>query len=87
MIPGLAFILLAPIGALAQSAAIGPVTDLTIVNAFLQPDGFNRSFVLANGVFPGPPIVGNIVRLRMSPPALVDSDLHHTERATTSKLM
>ncbi|KAF9058481.1 laccase lcc6 [Rhodocollybia butyracea] len=60
MIPGLAFILLAPIGALAQSAGIGPVTDLTIVNAFLQPDGFNRSFVLANGVFPGPPIVGNI---------------------------
>ncbi|KAF9058479.1 laccase lcc6 [Rhodocollybia butyracea] len=60
MIPGLAFILLAPIGALAQSAGIGPVTDLTIVNAFLQPDGFNRSFVLANGVFPGPPIVGNL---------------------------
>ncbi|KAE9382506.1 Cupredoxin, partial [Gymnopus androsaceus JB14] len=41
-------------------ASIGPVTDLNIVNGFLQPDGFNRSFVLAEGVFPGPLIVGNI---------------------------
>ncbi|KAE9398107.1 laccase 2 VT [Gymnopus androsaceus JB14] len=41
-------------------ASIGPVADLNIVNGFIQPDGFNRSFVLAEGVFPGPLIVGNI---------------------------
>lgn len=35
-------------------AAIGPVTDLHIKNEFIQPDGFNRSGVLAEGVFPGP---------------------------------
>jgi iron transport multicopper oxidase len=35
-------------------AAIGPVADLHIKNAFIQPDGFNRSGVLAEGVFPGP---------------------------------
>ncbi|KIK56882.1 hypothetical protein GYMLUDRAFT_46777 [Collybiopsis luxurians FD-317 M1] len=45
-----------PIG--AAFAAIGPVTDLHIVNAFIQPDGFNRSGVLAEGVFPGPVITG-----------------------------
>ncbi|KIK56879.1 hypothetical protein GYMLUDRAFT_173705 [Collybiopsis luxurians FD-317 M1] len=39
-------------------AAIGPVTDLHIVNSFIQPDGFNRSGVLAEGVFPGPLIAG-----------------------------
>ncbi len=27
------------------SAAIGPDADLEIVNAFIAPDGFNRSFV------------------------------------------
>ncbi|KAE9398106.1 laccase lcc6 [Gymnopus androsaceus JB14] len=40
-------------------ASIGPVTDLNIVNKFIQPDGYNRSYVLAEGVFPGPLIVGN----------------------------
>jgi hypothetical protein len=28
------------------SAAIGPSADLEIVNAYISPDGFNRSFVL-----------------------------------------
>ncbi|KAF5356721.1 hypothetical protein D9757_012523 [Collybiopsis confluens] len=50
-------LLLGPIG--TALAAIGPVTDLHIVNAFIQPDGFNRSGVLAEGVFPGPLITGN----------------------------
>ncbi|GAW10502.1 laccase [Lentinula edodes] len=40
-------------------AAIGPVTDLHVVNKFIQPDGFNRSYILAEGVFPGPLISGN----------------------------
>ncbi|KAJ3862206.1 laccase 1 [Lentinula novae-zelandiae] len=51
------FLLLGPIG--GALAAIGPVTDLHIVNSFIQPDGFNRSGVLAEGIFPGPLITGN----------------------------
>lgn len=43
-------------------AAIGPVTDLHIVNQNLDPDGFNRPTVLAGGTFPGPLIRGNKVR-------------------------
>ncbi|KAE9410248.1 laccase [Gymnopus androsaceus JB14] len=39
-------------------AAIGPVTDLVIKNAFAQPDGFNRAFVTAGGTLPGPIISG-----------------------------
>ena len=42
-------------------AAIGPVTDLHIVNQNLAPDGFNRPTVLAGGTFPGPLIRGNKV--------------------------
>ncbi|KAI5120438.1 hypothetical protein M0805_009900 [Coniferiporia weirii] len=33
---------------------------LTVVNANLAPDGFNRSTVVVNGQFPGPLITGNI---------------------------
>ncbi|KAJ7438264.1 laccase 2 precursor [Mycena galericulata] len=40
-------------------AAIGPSATLTIANKELSPDGFQRSTVLANGVFPGPLITGN----------------------------
>lgn len=39
--------------------AIGPVTDLHIVNAEILPDGFSRPAVLADGQFPGPLITGN----------------------------
>ncbi|KAH9980739.1 laccase [Russula compacta] len=39
-------------------AAIGPGADLEIVNAYIAPDGFNRSTVLAGGTFPGPVIQG-----------------------------
>ncbi|OCH84564.1 laccase 2 [Obba rivulosa] len=41
-------------------AAIGPVTDLTITDASISPDGFERAAVLAGGTFPGPLITGNI---------------------------
>lgn len=41
--------------------AIGPVTDLTISNADVTPDGITRAAVLAGGVFPGPLITGNKV--------------------------
>ena len=43
------------------NAAIGPVTDLHIVNANISPDGFSRPTVLAGGTFPGPVIQGNKV--------------------------
>ncbi|KAF4563820.1 laccase [Pleurotus pulmonarius] len=46
------------------AAAIGPTTDLHIVNKVISPDGFSRSTVLAgatssSGQFPGPLITGN----------------------------
>nr|BBB89275.1 laccase [Grifola frondosa] len=41
-------------------AAIGPVTDLTISDGDIAPDGYTRAAVLANGVFPGPLITGNM---------------------------
>lgn len=41
--------------------AIGPVTDLTISNADITPDGYTRAAVVMNGVFPGPLISGNKV--------------------------
>ncbi|PIL30321.1 transporter [Ganoderma sinense ZZ0214-1] len=39
-------------------AAIGPVTDLTIANKVIAPDGVPRDTVLAGGTFPGPLIQG-----------------------------
>ncbi|KAI0692982.1 phenoloxidase [Cerioporus squamosus] len=39
-------------------AAIGPVTDLTISNGNISPDGYERAAVLAGGSFPGPLITG-----------------------------
>lgn len=45
--------------ALNTLAAIGPVTDLTISNANISPDGFQRAAVVANGEAPGPLITGN----------------------------
>ncbi|KZP07255.1 multicopper oxidase [Athelia psychrophila] len=46
--------------ATASSAAnvVGPITNLVISNKYIQPDGFNRSAVLAGGTFPGPLITG-----------------------------
>ncbi|KAI0923673.1 laccase [Taiwanofungus camphoratus] len=39
-------------------AAVGPVTDLHIMNGDVEPDGYTRSAVLADGIFPGPLIRG-----------------------------
>ncbi|KAI0371788.1 phenoloxidase [Pilatotrama ljubarskyi] len=44
--------------ALRTLAAIGPTTDLTISDANVSPDGFERAAVVANGVVPGPLITG-----------------------------
>ncbi|KAF9062145.1 hypothetical protein BDP27DRAFT_1369100 [Rhodocollybia butyracea] len=47
-------------GAFAGAPPVFPaVTDLHIRNAFAAPDGFNRSFVTAEGILPGPTITGN----------------------------
>ncbi|KAF8957176.1 yellow laccase [Flammula alnicola] len=51
------------LGVLGAYASIGPDTNLYIKNQFVQPDGFNRSAVLAGGTetsvsFPGPLITG-----------------------------
>ncbi|KAK0469397.1 laccase 5 [Desarmillaria tabescens] len=39
-------------------AAVPAYSDLHVVNRYIAPDGFNRSAVLMNGVFPGPLIFG-----------------------------
>lgn len=41
-------------------AAVGPSTNLHIVNAVLSPDGFSRDTVSAEGTFPGPLITGSM---------------------------
>ena len=33
--------------------------DFTISRSFISPDGFNKSALLVNGLFPGPPIEAN----------------------------
>ncbi|KAG1743108.1 laccase [Suillus lakei] len=38
----------------APPSVIPPVTELTIVNRVIAPDGFKRSATLAGGIFPGP---------------------------------
>ncbi|EIN06348.1 laccase [Punctularia strigosozonata HHB-11173 SS5] len=43
----------------AGGSSLPPKTNLPIVNRFIAPDGFNRSTVLAGGVFPGPLIAAN----------------------------
>nr|AID59415.1 laccase 7 precursor [Cerrena sp. HYB07] len=43
---------------LGALAAVGPVTDIHIVNKDIAPDGFSRPSVLAGGTFPGPLITG-----------------------------
>ena len=46
---------------LPSLGAIGPVTDLAIVNGPIAPDGISRDAVLADGTFPGPVIAGYTV--------------------------
>jgi len=41
------------------SGAVGPVTNLTISNGMIAPDGYLRSTTLAGGTFPGPLIQAN----------------------------
>ncbi|KAJ7783953.1 laccase [Mycena maculata] len=43
----------------AAAVSIGPTADITLVNADVTPDGFTRSAVTANGLVPGPNIIGN----------------------------
>ncbi|KAN0135809.1 laccase B [Lactarius tabidus] len=59
MTPLLSFLFLLSAVSRHVSAAIGPNAQLEISNLELAPDGFSRSTVLAEGVFPGPLIKGN----------------------------
>ena len=47
--------------AVGSYAAIGPVTDLTISDAVVAPDGFSRAAIVVNGNMPGPIIAGKKV--------------------------
>ncbi|KAJ7606635.1 laccase 1 precursor [Roridomyces roridus] len=65
-------------------AAIGPTATLNIVNKQISPDGFQRSSVLANSVFPGPLITGtkgasfdlNVVNQLTDPTMLRSTSIH-----------
>nr|AXY79772.1 laccase [Lignosus rhinocerotis] len=65
-------------------AAVGPVTDLNIVNDNVSPDGFSREAVLAGGTFPGPLITGqkndnfkiNVVDQLTNPTMLTATSIH-----------
>ncbi|KAG9309086.1 laccase C [Chiua virens] len=45
---------LSPRSKVDARATLGPISTLNIVNQNIAPDGFNRSSVLVNGVFPAP---------------------------------
>lgn len=52
---------LLPLVLISQAlASIGPVANLHITNTQLSPDGFARDTVVAESVYPGPLIVGNM---------------------------
>ncbi|KAF9031709.1 laccase 1 [Hymenopellis radicata] len=50
--------LFALVAAAGAYGAIGPVSDMHIVNRHISPDGVGRSTVLAGGIFPGPLVRG-----------------------------
>lgn len=52
--------------------AVGPVTDLHVVNAAISPDGYERPAVVVNGMFPGPVITGKKVCIWNN---VVDADM------------
>ncbi|KAI0637269.1 phenoloxidase [Trametes polyzona] len=58
LLPSFASLAVAVSLALNVLAAIGPVTDLTITDASVAPDGFQREAVVVNGGAPGPLIAG-----------------------------
>ncbi|CDO69696.1 Laccase [Trametes cinnabarina] len=65
-------------------AAIGPVTDLVLVNKVVSPDGVPRSAVLAGGTHPGPLIKGkkgdkfriNVVNMLQNETMLTATSIH-----------
>ncbi|RPD57148.1 Cu-oxidase-domain-containing protein [Lentinus tigrinus ALCF2SS1-7] len=63
-------------------AAIGPVADLTVTNANISPDGFERAAIVVNNVFPAPLITGNMGdNFQLN---LVNQMTNHTMLKTTS---
>ncbi|KAI9571988.1 laccase [Boletus coccyginus] len=64
--------------------SVGPVTNLTISNAMIAPDGFLRSTTLAGGTFPGPlikahngePFAINVVNELKDPEMWLSTSVH-----------
>ncbi|KAI0289702.1 Cupredoxin [Multifurca ochricompacta] len=63
MLQFLYLIALLPVISERAFASLGPVEVLPIINSDIAPDGFRRSAVLANDVFPGPLIKANKVNM------------------------
>ncbi|KAF8063335.1 phenol oxidase [Lyophyllum atratum] len=69
---------------LGEAATIGPEADLVVSNKFIDPDGFNRSSVLAGSTFPGPTIIGtkggrfklNVIDRLTDPTMLRSTSIH-----------
>nr|2QT6_A Chain A, Laccase [Lentinus tigrinus]2QT6_B Chain B, Laccase [Lentinus tigrinus] len=62
--------------------AVGPVADLTVTNANIVPDGFERAAIVVNNVFPAPLITGNMGdNFQLN---LVNQMTNHTMLKTTS---
>ncbi|KAJ7827250.1 laccase, partial [Mycena olivaceomarginata] len=67
-----------------SSAGIGPIADITLVNAVVSPDGFSRSAVTANGIAPGPIITAlkgeefnlNVINALTDHTMLLSSSIH-----------
>ncbi|OBZ65243.1 Laccase [Grifola frondosa] len=54
------FIPFVPLLFVLSAAGIGPVTNLSIVDTAVTPDGYTRQAVLPGGTFPGPLITGQM---------------------------
>ena len=68
-------------------AAIGPVTDLTISDADIAPDGFTRAAVVVNDQYPGPLITGNKVCVSQTMLLTLEADVLTMRRVITFKSM
>nr|BAA28668.1 bilirubin oxidase [Trachydermella tsunodae] len=63
-------------------AGVGPVVDLTVSNAVISPDGFDRDAIVVNGVFPAPLITGKKGdRFQLN---VIDNMTNHTMLKSTS---
>ncbi|KAJ7438294.1 Cupredoxin [Mycena galericulata] len=72
------------LSALSGTYAAGPSASIEVVNKAISPDGYSRTAVLADGLFPGPLITGkkrdrfqlNIVDKLTEEDMLTDTSIH-----------